>query len=115
MEDDTVRKRWPDLGRLRLMTDAQIKAQAARIAIMKIIYWSEDVLCERCEKHQAISTQRYCVYCRPLVIRELETCGYLQKLGNAHCGQFRIEETKEDIFQTKYGTDAGTGVYNALH
>ena len=115
MENDTIRKRWPDLGRERLMTDAQVRTQAARTIIAKIVCWSKDMLCERCKKHLAVSTERYCINCKLIVIEELIDCGYLQKSGMNHCGQGRTEEMKEDIFETKYGTEAGTGVYNALH
>ena len=107
--------RWPHLSRYRIMTNAEIVEQGHRIELKKALLWREETLCEMCGKHWAIRTERYCVGCRKIRIKELEDCGYLQMLGEPHCGMRRTKEMKEDVFETKHGTDAGTGVYNAMH
>ena len=115
MEGNTIRKRWPDLGCERLMTDAEIVEQGHRIELRKALLWNEDKLCEMCEKKGTIHTERYCVFCRRIVIEELKACNYLQMLGEPHCGMRRTKEMKEDVFQTKYGADAGTGAYTGMY
>jgi len=107
--------RWPDLGRERILTDAEIKEQGHRIELRKALSWGEDKLCEMCGKHRAARTEKYCAGCRKTRIKELEDCGYLQMLGEPHCGMRRTEEMKEDVFETKYGTDAGTGIYAGMY
>ena len=105
---------WPDLGRERIMSDVEIEEQGKRIGQRKKDL-VQIVICERCGKRPGVPTERYRVKCRRKIMRELERCGYLQKLGESHCGVRRTKEMKEDVFETKYGTDAGTGIYNALH
>ena len=61
-------------------------------------------LCERCKIKEALSKQRYCSDCKKIVKKELYDCGYLQRIGDSHCGQRRTGEAKENTYQTKHGT-----------
>ena len=99
--------RWPHLDRERTMTDAEIIEQGHRIELRKALLWGEDVLCEMCKKRWAVRTERYCVGCKRIRIKELEGCGYLQMLGDSHCGMRRTEEMKELTNETKFGTRMG--------
>jgi len=101
--------RWPHLDRERTMTDAEIIEQGHRIELRKALLWGEDALCEMSKKCWAVRTERYCVRCKRIRIKELEGCGYLQMLGDSYCGMRRTEEMKELTNETKSGIRMGQG------
>ena len=101
--------RWPYRNRNRIITDAEIVEQGHRVELKKALLWQEEITCEKCTKRLAINTERYCKHCRREVIKELENCGYLQMLGDTHCGMRRTEEMKELTHETKHGTRSGQG------
>ena len=48
---------------------------------------------------------KYCVKCRKAVRAELQSEGYLQNTGDAHCGMRRTGEQKENQRETRLGLD----------
>ena len=102
----SVRDGWPDLGRERIMSDAEIVEQGHRIELRKVLLRQTTVECERCGKNTAIRSERYCMKCRILVLEELEDCGYLQP--EVPCNyEWREPDAKENVLETKYGTEHG--------
>jgi hypothetical protein len=62
--------------------------------------------CERCNAASAVKKEKYCVKCRKIVLKEMYESGQLQRvgIGDAHVGQRRGQEARENTYETKYGT-----------
>ena len=59
--------------------------------------------CERCGQPRGVISDRYCQQCGKVVLRELRSSGFLEKVPGKPA--YRDPSKKENTFETKFGVD----------